>query len=86
MNWSPAATSTVIWRIEYAAATFDSSVVTGNVTLPTYLRSDIAYTQALRAGISAVVAVDNLFNKRNESYIGQTAPGRRVRAAVSGAF
>ena len=86
VNWSPAATSTVIWRIEYAAATFDSSVVTGNVTLPTYLRSDIAYTQALRAGISAVVAVDNLFNKRNESYIGQTAPGRRVRAAVSGSF
>lgn len=74
------------WSTEYIADVFDSSVPTGNLTLPTSVRSDVAVTYRVRDGLKAAVAIDNVFDKRNEAYVGFVSPGRRLRVDVSASF
>ena len=78
------------WRTEYIAQVFDSSIPTGNLTLPTALRTDVNLTWRRQLGASGAlkfsVAIDNLFAKPNESYVGATAPGRRYRLNLSGSL
>ncbi len=79
LNWAPQGNLLLNWRTEYAAQVFDSSIPTGNLTLPTTLRSDLAGTWRWGRGFSVTGALDNVFDKRNEAYVGATAPGRRAR-------
>ncbi|MBS0448301.1 MAG: TonB-dependent receptor [Proteobacteria bacterium] len=82
VTWMPRDDAQLSWRTEYAAQTFDSSIPTGNLTLPTYLRSDVTCSWLWRKGLSLTLAVDNVFDKENESYVGAVAPGRRFRASI----
>lgn len=76
----------ISWNTEYVADVFDSSIPTGNLILPSYLRSDIALSFQLTNGTSASLAVDNLFDKRYESFVGFVNPGRRLRVNLTVAF
>ena len=86
LAWSLPQNLQLNWRTEYIAQVFDSSIPTGNLTLPTYLRNDVNLAWrmpiGLKNGLTVSASVDNLFNKGNEAYIGATAPGRRVRLNV----
>ncbi len=82
IDWTPDERSGVNWRTEYSADTFDSAVPTGSVLLPSYMRSDIAYNVRVRNWLRLTAAVDNVFDRQNQSYIGAITPGRRVRLAV----
>jgi vitamin B12 transporter len=82
-DWTVAPDLQVAWRTEYSALVFDSSVPTGNLTLPTYLRSDLNGSWRLRPGMSLTLAIDNVFDKRNVSYVGATALQRRGRVGLS---
>ncbi|MBW7923862.1 MAG: TonB-dependent receptor [Burkholderiaceae bacterium] len=74
------------WSTEYAADVFDSSIPTGNVLLPTYLRSDAAVVLRANRWLRAAFAIDNVMDKRNEWYVGFVAPGRRVRLDLTATF
>jgi iron complex outermembrane receptor protein/vitamin B12 transporter len=71
--------SSLAWSTEYAGNVFDSSIPTGNLVLPTYVRSDVAFVFRARKWLRAAVAIDNVFDRKNESYVGFVAPGRRLR-------
>lgn len=78
--------SEINWSTEYVADVFDSSIPTGNLTLPSSVRSDVAYVHRFGKWFKAAVAVDNVFDKRNEAYVGFRSPGRRVRINLSASF
>lgn len=74
------------WSTEYVADVFDSSVPMGSLVLPTYLRSDAALGVRLRKWLRMAVALDNVFDKRNEAYVGFVSPGRRLRIEAVASF
>ena len=78
--------SRLSWTTEYVGDVFDSSVPTGNLILPTYLRTDVAYTVQLHRWLRVAVAVDNLFDRRNESYVGFVGQERRFRLSATATF
>ncbi|NLD68509.1 MAG: TonB-dependent receptor [Limnobacter sp.] len=78
--------SQIAWSTEYIADVFDSSVPTGNLMLPTALRSDLNYTVRLRKWLQAAVAIDNVFDRDNEAFVGFVDPGRRLRVSVTASF
>ncbi len=63
----------------------DSSVPTGNVTLPSYAMVNLAFTYK-KSGVDLVFAVDNAFDKDYEQFVGFPAPGRRLRVQASIGF
>ena len=64
---------------------FDSSIPTGGRYLEPYVVVDAAL--AYVAGkAEAVLALDNVFDRSYEQFIGFPAPGRRLRAQLSYAF
>lgn len=75
--------SSLAWSTEYAGNVFDSSIPTGSLVLPTYVRSDVAFVFRARKWLRMAVAIDNVFDRKNESYVGFVAPGRRVRFDLS---
>jgi len=87
LSWALPQNAQLNWRAEYTAQVFDSSVPTGNLTLPTSLRNDVNVTWRLQAlpqnRVTFSAGIDNVFDKANESYVGQPAPGRRFRLNVS---
>lgn len=82
LNYRLGADSQLSWSSEYIAEVFDSSIPTGNLFLPTALRSDLAYTARLGPRTRLTLALDNVFDRRNEAYVGFAAPGRRARLGL----
>lgn len=82
LNYGLGADAQLSWSSEYIAEVFDSSIPTGNLFLPTSLRSDLAYTARLGQRARLTLALDNVFNRRNEAYVGFAAPGRRARVGL----
>jgi outer membrane cobalamin receptor len=80
------ARSNLSWSSEFVADVFDSSIPTGNRTLPSYARTDIAYSHRIRKWLTSSVMVDNLFNRRYESFTGFVNPGIRLRVRLLAAF
>lgn len=85
-TWVPDDRWSLAWSTEYAGDIFDSSIPTGNLMLPTYLRSDAALVLRARKWLRLTFAIDNVFDKRNEWYVGFVAPGRRLRAELTAMF
>ena len=74
------------WNTEYASDIFDSSIPTGGLMLPSYVRSDAVLGYRVRKWLRAALAIDNVFDKRNQWYVGFVAPGRRVRLDLTATF
>jgi vitamin B12 transporter len=86
LTWSVDERSSLNWRAEYIANVFDSSVPMGSVTLPTAIRHDVAYVATLISQVRVSLALDNVLDRQNQSYVGQPAPGRRARVALDATF
>lgn len=63
----------------------DSSVPTGNVTLRPYTLVNLAFAYK-KSGVDLLLAIDNMFDKDYEQFVGFPAPGRRVRLQASIGF
>jgi outer membrane receptor protein involved in Fe transport len=83
LNFRPGPNTTIGWRLEYASDIFDSAIPTGDVFLPTYLRSDLTVTHAISERIRVGIALDNLANRSNQWYVGAPTIGRRARISAS---
>ncbi len=78
-------TSRLTWNTVYVGSAVDFSFVTGEVGLSAYSRTDVAYAYKWKQ-FSATAAVDNLFDKEYEEFVGFTNPGRRYRVGLSAVF
>jgi vitamin B12 transporter len=70
----------------HVGSTRDFSVPTGEVSLTAHDRLDMALAMRLNEHFSLDIALDNLLDRRAESYVGFTQPGRRARLALRGRF
>jgi vitamin B12 transporter len=77
------------WSLRAAAihvgASSDFSVPTGTVTVPGFTTLD-ASARWRRGAWSGGVAIDNLADRRYESFVGFTSPGRRLRVFAQAVF
>ena len=74
------------WRTLYVGTALDSSIPTGIITLEPYWRTDINGSYALTDKVTCTAAIDNLFDKRYEQFIGFSNPGIRFRVGVTARF
>ncbi len=68
--------------VRYVGSRLDSSIPTGDQTLPALVTVDLVARMPV-AGAIATLAVDNLANARTPETIGTPTPPRRVRFAVN---
>jgi len=85
-TWQFVERARLVWRLEYADQIFDSSIPTGNLLLPTYLRNDLAFSYEANPRVTVSAAIDNLADRDNQWYVGARAQGRRARVGASLAF
>jgi outer membrane cobalamin receptor len=67
---------------QYIGERFDSSVPTGQQTLPSYSRLDLAVTWKLNNTVRLNLAIDNVADAEYAEAIGFPAVGRRVRISI----
>jgi outer membrane cobalamin receptor len=82
IDWAIDDRSGLNWRTAFAKDTLDSSVLTGNVRLPALVRTDLTYTQQALKWLSLSAAIDNVFDRQNQSYIGAVGQRRRLRLSA----
>ena len=86
IEWTPSDAWTAYLGVHLVGARFDSSVPTGEVTLPGYRSVDLTLNHALGRHLSLSLSVDNLTDAYFEPAIGFPDLGRRLRFSVRGAF
>lgn len=80
----PFRADTEAWlRIAYSGSREDSSVPTGSIQLPAYLRTDLGIDREIAHGWRLSAALLNLFNRRYEPTVGTPAPGMELRVGIS---
>ena len=90
------ASARAVWRVSddltlrasviATGRTFDSSVPTGNLFLPSWRRVDLAGRYRIRRGLVLIAAVDNLFDTRYVEAVGMPSPGVRIRGGIEFTF
>ena len=86
LTWQFTGRAQLVCRLEYADQIYDSSVPTGSLFLPRYLRNDWVLAYSPSSGVMLLAAIDNLADRANEWYVGARSQGRRARVAASLAF
>jgi outer membrane cobalamin receptor len=86
LGWSisTAVTLQADWR--YVGKRLDSSVLTGDLTLPSYTRADLSLAWQVNPRTALQIAVDNAFDQDYAEAIGFPNLGRRLRAAYTVEF
>lgn len=74
------------WRTLYVSSALDSSTPTGIITLDPYWRTDVTGSYAVNDRLRFTAAIDNLFDKQYEQFVGFANPGIRFRVGVSAQF
>ncbi len=79
VTWQPLSRWTIASALQYVGDRASSSVATGDVTLESYARIDLAATYRLSAALQLQGAVDNVLGRRYEDAPGFPSPGRLFR-------
>jgi outer membrane receptor protein involved in Fe transport len=74
------------WQTIYVGTVLDSSIPTADVILPSFWRTDVSAAYRINKLLTVTAAIDNLFDKGYEQYVGFTNPGIRGRVALSANF
>ncbi len=74
------------WRTLYVGTALDSSTPTGIIILDPYWRTDVNGSYALNDKVTLTAAIDNLFDKKYEQFVGFANPGIRFRVGVTARF
>lgn len=74
------------WQTAYVGTTLDSSIPTDNVLLKPFWRSDFSTYYRFLDRYTITAAIDNVFNKRYEQFVGFQNPGVRFRLALTARF
>jgi iron complex outermembrane receptor protein/vitamin B12 transporter len=84
--WTPSRAVSIHIGWQYVGERVDSSIPTGERTLPSYERLDVNAMWRMDSGWRLSLAVDNIRDDDYEEAIGFPNAGRRLRISVSGAF
>jgi vitamin B12 transporter len=80
--WQPKEASRLTWHTVYVGSFLDFSVPTEEIRLENYTRTDIGYSHKWHR-LTAIAAVDNVFDQAYEEFVGFVNPGRRFRVGLS---
>jgi len=86
LHWQPALRHELSAELLHVGRQRDSSIPTGDRDLPEYSRVDLRWQRRLDPHWRLEVAVDNLFDRHYEEYIGAPVAGRALRLAVAAQF
>jgi outer membrane cobalamin receptor len=81
--WKPIADWTVSFDVNHVGSMVDNSVPTGDVTLGSHTRADLAVEYKVLPNLGLHLGVDNVFDQRYEDVVGFPAPGAIVRGGIS---
>jgi vitamin B12 transporter len=85
LHWKVDSASNLYGVMRYGGRTFDSYYTGDMLTLPSQTTFDVGYSRQFGKFLGRV-AIDNLFDKQYEQFIGFPALGRRLRFEVRGSF
>ena len=86
VEWTPSEAWSAYLGAHYVGRRLDSSVPTGEVTLPSYHSVDLTLNHQLNQAIGLSFTIDNLTDETYEPVIGFPTLGRRIRVSVRGAL
>ena len=86
VEWTASEAWSAYLGVHYVGHRLDSSVPTGEVTLPSYHSIDLTLTHQLTRNIGLSFSIDNLTDESHEPAIGFPAPGRGMRVSIRGAL
>jgi vitamin B12 transporter len=81
--WRPATNWDVSFDINHVGSMVDNSVPTGDVTLASHVRADLAAHYRILPNLALQLGVDNLFDAHYEDVVGFPAPGVIVRGGLT---
>jgi vitamin B12 transporter len=83
LTWRPIPAAEINLDVTHVGAMIDNSVPTGDVTLGSHLRTDLAASYRVLPNLKLNASVENLFDARYQDVVGFRAPGALVRAGIS---
>lgn len=86
VTWTPFSNTRINVDVTHVGAMIDNSVPTGDVTLGSHLRTDLAVSYQLLPSLALNASVDNLFDAHYETVVGFPAPGALIRTGISATF
>ncbi|HET7812559.1 MAG TPA: TonB-dependent receptor [Steroidobacteraceae bacterium] len=81
-SWKPTDALTFSATASYTGSTFDSSIPTGDVTLPSYTLVDLAASWQVSGKFEAWLAIDNLTDRQYQQFVGFEVRGIMPRLGV----
>jgi outer membrane cobalamin receptor len=85
-HWSPQESLTFTAAVTYVGTTFDSSIPTGDVHLPSYTLVDLSASWQVSKKLEAYLAIDNLTDEQYQQFVGFEVRGIAPRAGVRFSF
>lgn len=83
LTWRPIEAAQINLDVTHVGAMIDNSVPTGDVTLGSHVRTDLAVSWRVLPQLKLNASVENLLNARYEDVVGFRAPGPLLRAGIS---
>jgi outer membrane cobalamin receptor len=82
LHWTPTQPFTLSAAVTYVGSSLDSSIATGDVTLPSYTLVDMSASWQVSPKFEAYAAVDNLTDQQYEQFVGFEVRGIMPRVGV----
>jgi vitamin B12 transporter len=81
-HWTPTDPLKLTAAISYVGSSFDSSIATGDVTLPSYTLVDVSASWQVSRKFEAYAAIDNLTDQQYQQFVGFEVRGIMPRIGV----
>jgi outer membrane cobalamin receptor len=81
-HWTPTQALTFTATVAYVGTSLDSSIATGDVTLPSYTLVDLSASWQVSPKFEAYAAIDNLTDQQYEQFVGFEVRGIMPRVGV----
>ncbi|HET9396770.1 MAG TPA: TonB-dependent receptor, partial [Nitrospiraceae bacterium] len=81
-HWAPTQSLKLSAAAVYTGSSFDSSIATGDVRLPDYLRIDATAVWTFSKRVEAFLAIDNLTGQRYSQFVGFETRGIVPQAGI----
>ena len=81
-HWTPTDPLRLTGAVTYVGSSFDSSIATGDVTLPSYTLVDVSASWQVSKNFEAYAAIDNLTDQQYQQFVGFEVRGIMPRIGV----
>ena len=81
-HWAPSEAFDLAATATYVGSSFDSSIATGDVDLPSYTRVDVSAVWQVSPQFQTYLAIDNLTDEQYEQFVGFEVRGIAPRLGI----